>query len=1007
MIDDVPTAGTVFARYVEEEALSGGNEDASPIGVELTGAVANLGPITDKIGASLNISWGGDDSNKVANGGFTGTQVMGDRSIVFAAGSGTVATVVDPSTFLTVKSGNTTLDLGGLTSGGQALVYTLSANGTVLVAHAGSANGAAVFTVTLSDTGSGRYDFDLDGVIDHPVKASGANNEDVLTFNFTATARDSDGDVVKNNFQVNVIDDSPIIAGPATKGSVTEVGLSSGVSVDFDSLNIKVGADNNNHVAIGTDAHGDPIINAGLTSDGVPLHYAILTTNGVDQQIVAFKEGETVDNPVFIVSVVHPGSFVVTLHQNLDHPAGSDNITLDLVARVYDGDGDYVDQPFKIDVTDSIPTIGAAPAMQTVFEDGTLSLENVALSVSWGSDDANSNSGSNDRSLTFAKPVAANNVTVSGPAGALPNLTSNNAQVQFAFVGAYLVAYIGSTIPASATDANLVVFNVLLSDLASGSYTFNLLQPLDHPAPVGTADYIDLAFTYHATDSDHDTTAEQTFVVRVDAAGTIDSINYSNLNSSVFVNLDDAAHTVLGQTVSGDRATDGILVTDKVIGIDNVTGINDAMGGSADDVLIGGAEDNKLTGNGGNDYLDGGLGADILDGGAGNDTFILGADVTGSGTRNIQLGDGSLLAVNIDGLAGTADKVIGGTGNDTIILERDGKSGFVADYSTAPDYLSGVEKIVGTDGNDVILLAANSTADGGPITIEGGEGNDILGGSNSADILNGGDGNDLISGLGGDDTLSGGNGDDVIWGGLGADTIQAGAGSDTINLTADLTYASGTLQSVPLVGLTAGNVDISGKAGTLDSINGGFDLGDTVYLKAGSQGFVLDGYQTHIESVERIVGTDGDDVIVMRSDYVSDDLAGRGATIEGGLGNDTIVGGAGNDVLYGGQGIDTLAGGDGADIIIGGADNDALWGGKHADSLYGNGTTNTGSDLNATAGEADSANYGAASDKYHVYFDTTVLGGGSASGESRRSAARRNTRAAMSMWIPTTSMASS
>ncbi|WP_310221192.1 Ig-like domain-containing protein [Neorhizobium sp. 2083] len=739
---------------------------------------------------------------------------------------------------------------------------------------------------------------------------------------------------------------------------------------------MKIGADKNNHVAIGTDVHGDPIINAGLTSDGVALKYAILTTNGVDQQLVAFKDGDTVDSPVFIVSVVHAGSFIVTLHQNLDHPAGSDNLTLDLVARVYDGDGDFVDQPFHIDVADGVATVGAAPEMQTVFEDGTRTLSAVPLSISWGNDDANPNIGNNDRSVTFAKPVAANNVTVSGPAGALPNLTSNGNQVQFAFVGAYLVAYIGSTAPASATDANLVVFNVLLSDLASGSYTFNLLQPLDHPAPVGTADYIDLAFTYHATDSDHDTTAEQTFVVRVDAAGSIDSINYSDLSSSVFVNLDDTAHTVLGQNVAGDRATDGALVTDKVVGIDNMTGINDALGGSADDVLIGGGEANKLTGNGGNDYLDGGLGADILDGGEGADTFILGADVTGSGNREIKLGDGSVLAIDIDGLAGTSDKVIGGAGNDTIILERDGKPGFVADYNTAPGYLSGVEKIVGTDGNDVIILAAGSTADGGPITIEGGEGNDVLGGSNSADILNGGDGDDLISGLGGNDTLSGGNGNDVIWGGLGADTIHGGAGSDTINVTADMSYDPGTLLSVPLVGLTAGNVDISGKAGTLDSINGGFDLGDTIYLKAGTEGFVLDGYQNNIEGVERIVGTNGDDVIVMRSDYVSDDLVAHGVTIEGGLGNDTIVGGAGNDVLYGGQGIDTLAGGDGADIIIGGADNDALWGGKHADSLYGNGTSNTDSDLDPTAGEADSANYGAASDKYHVYFDTTVLGGG-------------------------------
>ncbi|CAN7602605.1 T1SS-143 repeat domain-containing protein [Neorhizobium sp. LjRoot104] len=956
VIDDVPTAGTVFARYVEEEALSGGNEDVSPIGVELSGAVLNGGLITDKIGASLNISWGGDDSNTTANGGFTGTQVMGDRSIVFAASASVAATVVsaaDAAAFMTVKSGNTTIGLDSLTSGGQALVYTLSQNGTVLVAHAGSASGVAVFTVTLSDTGSGRYDFDLDGVLDHPVKASGAGNEDVLTFTFTATARDGDGDIVKNNFQVNVIDDSPVIAGPAGSGNVSEVGLPS-VSFDFDSLNVKIGADKNNHVAIGTDVHGDPMINAGLTSDGVALKYAILTTNGVDQQLVAFKDGDTVDSPVFIVSVVHPGSFVVTLHQNLDHPAGSDNLTLDLVARVYDGDGDFVDQPFHIDVADGVATVGAAPEMQTVFEDGTRTLSAVPLSISWGNDDANPDIGNNDRSVTFAKPVAANNVTVSGPAGALANLTSNGNQVQFAFVGAYLVAYIGSTVPASATDANLVVFNVLLSDLASGSYTFNLLQPLDHPAPAGTADYIDLAFTYHATDSDHDTTAEQTFVVRVDAAGSIDSINYSNLTSGVFVNLDDDTHIVLGQTVAGDRATDGALVTDKIVGIDNVTGINDALGGSADDVLIGGDEANKLTGNGGNDYLDGGLGADILDGGAGNDTFVLGADVTGSGTRNIQLGDGSLLAVDIDGLAGTADKVVGGTGSDTIILERDGKPGFVADYSTAPGYLSGVEKIVGTDGNDVILLAAGSTADGGPITIEGGDGNDILGGSNSADIINGGDDNDLISGLGGDDTLSGGNGDDVIWGGLGADTIHGGAGSDIINLGADQIA--------------------SGLATTLDSVDGGADY-DKIVLTTGTQGFLLDGNVTTIAHIEEIAGTDGNDTITLRDDYLSDQANG-GVTINGGKGDDTITGGKGNDVITGGEGIDTLKGGAGADTLIGGAGNDVLWGGKHSDSLFGNGTTNIGADLNATAGETDTAAYGGAASDYRVFFTPNFTGGG-------------------------------
>ena len=120
-------------------------------------------------------------------------------------------------------------------------------------------------------------------------------------------------------------------------------------------------------------------------------------------------------------------------------------------------------------------------------------------------------------------------------------------------------------------------------------------------APVGTGDYLDLSFHVTATDSDGDP-ATGTFTVRVDAAGSIGSIDYSAETTGVFVNLDDGAHTVYGQTVADNTATDHGVA--RIIGNDRVDGIVDASGGSAADVLIGDGHANTLSGNGGADYIE-------------------------------------------------------------------------------------------------------------------------------------------------------------------------------------------------------------------------------------------------------------------------------------------------------------------------------------------------------------------------------------------------------------------
>lgn len=85
----------------------------------------------------------------------------------------------------------------------------------------------------------------------------------------------------------------------------------------------------------------------------------------------------------------------------------------------------------------------------------------------------------------------------------------------------------------------------------------------------------------------------------------------------------------------------------------------------------------------------------------------------------------------------------------------------------------------------------------------------------------------------------------------------------------------------------------------------------------------------------RIIGTEGDDVLiggsgndVIRGLAGNDDLNGRN-------GDDQLVGGDGNDTLTGGNGDDRLVGGDGSDILNGGGGADRLQGGDGSDTLDG------------------------------------------------------------------------
>lgn len=148
----------------------------------------------------------------------------------------------------------------------------------------------------------------------------------------------------------------------------------------------------------------------------------------------------------------------------------------------------------------------------------------------------------------------------------------------------------------------------------------------------------------------------------------------------------------------------------------------------------------------------------------------------------------------------------------------------------------------------------------------------------------GGSGDDVLMGNDADNILRGNAGDDFMMGRGGADTFDGGAGFDTVS------YANAEEGIVV--------TQYSGVSGAA--------AGDRLI------------------GVERIIGTDFDDLMQAGS---------IGGTLEGGAGNDTLyggrradvlMGGDGDDVLYGLAGDDTLSAGGGADTLAGGAGIDTF-----------------------------------------------------------------------------------
>lgn len=287
-------------------------------------------------------------------------------------------------------------------------------------------------------------------------------------------------------------------------------------------------------------------------------------------------------------------------------------------------------------------------------------------------------------------------------------------------------------------------------------------------------------------------------------------------------------------------------------------------------------------------------------------------------------------------------------GDDTVTL------GGQADYFFDP---SGALNLHAGGGADTIYAMGTT---GGPDTIWGEGGNDVIYYQEFGHTIYGGGGNDQIGNLGSSGapgatitTFSGGSGDDVIFGTMGNDVFIEGQGNDLLygatgfdavvyadavaGLYVDLRFdyatdgtdwdvldqiegASGGALADQMIGGTEANL-LAGLGGD-DTIQGG-DGADT--LVGGSGNDLLD-YSLDTAGIavnlRTGLGTAG---------VASGDVVSGFERVQGGTGADTIIGNIGANILMGGAGNDSLDGGRGDDTIIGGTGRDRLIGGQGAD----------------------------------------------------------------------------
>jgi Ca2+-binding RTX toxin-like protein len=303
------------------------------------------------------------------------------------------------------------------------------------------------------------------------------------------------------------------------------------------------------------------------------------------------------------------------------------------------------------------------------------------------------------------------------------------------------------------------------------------------------------------------------------AAGTAAGVNVFGLHTKVSIVGQEQANDRL--TLSAQAAddvvdatalqADGIQLTlNGGLGVDKLLGSQGSdltIGGDGDDLALLGSGDDTFVWNPGDDN-------DVVEGQAGFDRMLFNGaniaesiDVTANGSRVRFTRDIASVVMDLNGMEaldfdarGGADRVavhdLSGTGVVELNLDLAGVPGGAGDGAA-----DGVI-VDGTAGDDVAIIAGDASgvavaglaarvsivgaeAANDMLTVNTFDGDDVVEASSVAAgaiqlTLDGGNGDDILIGGAGNDILHGGAGDDVLIGGPGEDVLDGGGGGDIV-----------------------------------------------------------------------------------------------------------------------------------------------------------------------------------------------------------------------------------
>jgi serralysin len=322
-----------------------------------------------------------------------------------------------------------------------------------------------------------------------------------------------------------------------------------------------------------------------------------------------------------------------------------------------------------------------------------------------------------------------------------------------------------------------------------------------------------------------------------DGGGT-DTYDFSNYGSSLTIDLRPGQWSTTSTAqlahlhYNGLKVAAGNIANALLYNSDLRSLIENAIGGSADDLLTGNIADN------------------ILDGGAGTDTVIF------SGTRAqysiTQLADGSVSTVDLRSGSPDGTDIVWNFEQFQFTDDVYTLAEVLVDPGTPTEHTTTGLTLTGTSGND---------------TLNGDALDDDLYGLAGADTLTGNGGADYLDGGAGNDTLNGNDGDDTLIGGAGRDRLDGGAGTDTAS------YETAT------AGVTANLASPSNNRG---------DASRDTYV--GIENLTGSGYADILNgngSANTLIGNAGNDRL---------NGAAGNDTLTGGSGADTLNGGTGSDI---------------------------------------------------------------------------------------------------------------